>query len=145
MSTTTSVRFGRDVTRGVDAYMAQSGWNRTVLVNTAVAEWLKVQDHPGIRFVPTPTGARVAALVNGPEIWTVAESWNQHSPEHRAVDNLVAATGLSPREVSAALAYYADYREEIDAEIARVYQAQTQARQAWERRQALHGATETLA
>jgi len=86
-----------------------------------------------------PPGRRVAALVNGPEVWTVAESWTQHAPPGRTVENVAAATGLTPQEVESALAYYADYREEIDAEIARIHLAQEQAQLAWERRQALDG------
>jgi len=134
-----SVRLGPAVEGPAETYMAQTGWNKTSLVNTALSEWLRIQAHPGIRFVPTPTGTRMAALVGGPEVWTVAESWNQHAPDERTIDNVVEATGLTRREVECALAYYADYRNEIDAEIDRVHAAQEQARSAWERQQALYG------
>jgi len=133
-----SVRLGSAVEESAESYMAQTGWNKTSLINTALGEWLRIQRHPGIRFVATPAGSRVAALVDGPEIWTVAESWLQHPPTERTTDNVAQATGLTCREVECALAYYADYRPEIDAEINRVHQAQAQARAAWERRQALH-------
>ena len=139
MSMTMSVRLGPPVEQAAESYMKVTGWNKTALVSTALDEWLRIQSHPGIRFVPTPTGARVAALVNGPEVWTVAESWHQHAPADRTEDNLVLATGLTRREIDTALAYYADHTDEIDAQITRVHLAQTQARQAWERRQTLHG------
>jgi hypothetical protein len=109
------------------------------LINTALTEWLRIQDHPGIRFITTANGRRTAALVNGPEVWTVAEAWLQHDPADRLVDNVTAATGLTGNEVEAALAYYADFRDEIDAEIDRLHLAQEQARAAWERRQAING------
>ena len=118
--------------------METSGWARSSLINTALDEWLRLQTHPGIRFVTTPTGSRVAALVGGPEVWTVAESWNQHSPTQRTSQNLVAATGLTPQEVECPLSYYADFPEEIDAQIRAVHKAQEQARLAWERRQAIN-------
>jgi hypothetical protein len=138
MSLSVSVRLGDSVEESATDYMAASGWNKSVLVNTALAEWLRIQAHPGIRFVPTPYGTRIAALVGGPEIWTVAESWMQHEPVDRTVENVVVATGLSQREVECALSYWADYRDEIDADVTRVHHAQQQARKAWERRQSLN-------
>ena len=119
--------------------MSRTGWNRTSLINTALVEWLRIQDHPGIRFVTTASGSRTAALVNGPEVWSVAESWLQHDLAERTLDNVVQATGLTRKEVDVALAYYADYRDEIDTEINRLHLAQQQAREAWERRQAING------
>ena len=136
---TLSVRLGPAVEKAAESYIATTGWSKTALVTTALDEWLRIQAHPGIRFVPSPSGARLAALVNGPEIWTVAESWTQHEPADRTIDNLVAATGLTRAEVDCALSYYADFTQEIDAEVERVHAAQTLAREAWERRQALHG------
>ena len=138
MSVAMSVRLTSDVEASAESYMTQSGWNRTLLVNTALNEWLRIQAHPGIRFISTPTGKRIAALVNGPEIWTIAESWQQHNLSERTIDNLVQATGLEREEVDVALAYYADFKDEIDTEISIVHAAQEQAREAWERRQALH-------
>jgi len=134
-----SIRLGPAAEQSATSYMGRTGWNRTLLVNTALVEWLRIQDHPGIRFVATANGTRVAALANGPEIWTVAESWTQHEPSERTVENVAQATGLTHNEVETALAYYADYRDEIDDEIDRLHLAQEQARLAWERRQALNG------
>jgi len=69
----------------------------------------------------------------------VAESWKQHTPPQRTVENVVAATGLNRREVECALDYYAAFTGEIDTQIKRVHQAQEQKRVAWERRQAING------
>jgi len=145
MSGTTSVRLGTAVEKSAESYLARTGWTKTALITTAVDEWLRIQSHPGIRFVATPDGARVAALVKGPEVWTVAESWNQHLPADRTVANLVAATGLTSGEVECALAYYADFRAEIDAEIEQLHEAQQQAYSAWERQQALYGSARAAA
>ncbi|MCL2781788.1 MAG: hypothetical protein FWD74_09960 [Actinomycetia bacterium] len=139
MGAAVSVRLGAPVEEAAARYLAQTGWNRTSLINTALREWLRAQSHPRIRFVATPTGTRVAALVDGPEVWTVAESWNQHDPSERTVENVVAATGLTRREVDCALAYYAEFRDEIDIQIDRINRAQEQARLAWDRRKALYG------
>ncbi|MDR1808340.1 MAG: LNG1/LNG2 family protein [Propionibacteriaceae bacterium] len=138
MSVPVSVRLGDDVETAASQFLAVSGWTKSSLVNTAVDEWLRLQAHPGIRFVATPYGTRIAALVDGPEVWTVAESWNQHEPADRTVENVVAATGLTRREVECALGYWADFRDEVDADVARVHAAQRQAREAWEKRQLLY-------
>jgi len=80
----------------------------------------------------------MAALVGGPEVWTVVESWQQHLPPERTIDNVAVASGLTRADVECAINYYADYRDEIDAEIDSVHQAQEIARLAWERRQAIY-------
>ncbi|MDR2566678.1 MAG: hypothetical protein LBC97_11630 [Bifidobacteriaceae bacterium] len=137
MSLPVSVRLGDEAGELANAYMAATGWSRSTLVNTALVEWLRLQAHPGIRFVPTPYGGRLAALVGGPEVWTVAESWMAHEPADRSIENVVAATGLARSEVECALKYWADFRHEVDDDIARVHAAQRQAREAWERQQSL--------
>ncbi|MDR1710939.1 MAG: hypothetical protein LBR58_03640 [Propionibacteriaceae bacterium] len=138
MSLAISVRLSDPIEKSAADYMASSGWSKSTLVNTALDEWLRTQAHPGIRFVSTPHGQRIAALAGGPEVWTVAESWLQHEPADRTVANVAAATGLTAREVECALAYWADNKAEIDADVERVHNAQRQAREAWERRQSLY-------
>jgi len=108
-------------------------------MNVALDEWLRVQQHPGIRFTESASGQRIATLVDGPEVWTVAESWLDHEPPERTAVNVAEATGLALRQVEAALDYWADFREDIDADLERVHAAQREARAAWERRQGLHG------
>ncbi|MDR1189992.1 MAG: hypothetical protein LBK95_21490 [Bifidobacteriaceae bacterium] len=137
MSLPLSVRLGDAVEESATEFMAAAGWSKSLPVNTALSEWLRIQAHPGIRFVATPHGTRIAALVGGPEVWTVAESWMAHDPADRSVENVVAATGLTPREVECALNYWADHRREIDSDVERVHHAQEQARRSFERRRAL--------
>jgi len=103
----------------------------------AVREWLRMQAHPGIVFVTTVTGERRAALAVGPQVWTVAESWLQHDKRSRTPDVVADALGLTVTDVETALAYWADYREEIDELIEQHHADQDDALAAWERRQAL--------
>ena len=51
----------------------------------------------------------------------------------RTTEEMTYVTGLTADEVEAALLYYADFQEEIDAQIAKVWQAQKDVRAAWER------------
>ncbi|ACV80790.1 hypothetical protein Namu_4511 [Nakamurella multipartita DSM 44233] len=105
------------------------------MVNTAVSEWLAMQAHPRVRFVTLETGERRAALVDGPQVWTVAEAWLDHPPADRDAARLGEVLGLSPVSTEAALAYWADHRPEIDGIIERHRTAQDEALAAWEQRQ----------
>ena len=70
-------------------------------------------------------------------MWTVAEAWLQHDKAGRTVEAVADALGLPAVDVEAALAYWADYQDEIDDLISRHHASQDEALAAWERRQAL--------
>jgi hypothetical protein len=92
-----------------------------------------------VMFVATVTGERRAALSAGAQVWTVAAAWLQHDREERTVAVVADALGLSAIDVETALAYWADYQDEIDDLISRHHVSQDEALAAWERRQALDG------
>ena len=96
-----------------------------------------MQAHPGIVFVTTVEGERRAALAIGTQVWTVAEAWLQHTAEDRTPAAVADAVGLTPVDVETALAYWAEFRAEIDSEISRHHVAQDDALAAWERRREL--------
>jgi len=134
-----SLRVADPVENELVRFKARTGWSRSRVLNVALDEWLRAQQHPGIRFVELPSGQRIAGLVDGPEVWTVAESWLDHDLVDRTAANVSKATGLTLRQVETALAYWADYRDDINADLDRVHAAQREARAAWERLQDLHG------
>jgi hypothetical protein len=109
-------------------------------VVSAVREWLRMQAHPGVVFVATVTGERRAALSVGPQVWTVAEAWLQHDKEERTAAVVAEALGLTVADVENALAYWADFPDEIDDLISRHRASQDEALAAWERRRALDNA-----
>jgi len=96
-----------------------------------------MQAHPGVVFVVTVTGERRAALTAGPQVWTVAEAWLQQDKAERTAAAVADVLGLSPADVETALAYWADYQDEIDELISRHHASQDEALAAWERRRAL--------
>ena len=96
-----------------------------------------MQAHPGVIFVATVAGERRAALSAGPQVWTVAEAWLQHDKDERTAALVADALGLSDVDVETALAYWADYKDEIDDLVSRHHASQDEALAAWERRQAL--------
>jgi len=120
------------VSESLNAYVSGRSLNRSIVVAQALDEGTRIQTHPGIRFVTLATGDRVAALERGPEVWTVAEAWVMADPATRTTEEMTYVTGLTSAEVEAALLYYADFQEEIDAQIAKVWQAQKDAQAAWE-------------
>jgi selenocysteine lyase/cysteine desulfurase len=124
--------------RELTDYARATGARKSSVVISAVREWLRMQAHPGIIFVTTVTGERRAALAGGPQAWTVAQAWQQHKGGERTPAVVADALGLAPVDVETALAYWADYRDEIDGLIERHHASQDQALAAWQRRRALN-------
>jgi uncharacterized protein (DUF433 family) len=133
----TNVRFPDAVEKLLADYARQAGAKKSTVVVAAVREWLRMQAHPGIVFVPVVSGERRAALAVGPQVWTVAEAWQQHDKGERTAAAVADALGLTAADVEVALAYWADYRDEIDELISRHHASQDEALHAWERRRAL--------
>jgi len=137
MSSPTNVRFPDPVEDSLSRYARHTGSRKATVIVGAVREWLRMQTHPGIVFVTTIDGERRAALAVGPQVWTVAESWRQHEANVRTPAVVADALGLAVVDVETALAYWAEFRDEIDSLISRHHAAQDDALAAWERRRAL--------
>jgi hypothetical protein len=137
MVSPTNVRFPEAVDKGLSEYARQAGAKKSTVVVGAVREWLRMQAHPGIVFVATVSGERRAALAVGPQVWTVAEAWLQHHKGERTAAVVAEALGLTAADVENALAYWADYQDEIDDLISRHRASQDEALAAWERRRTL--------
>jgi hypothetical protein len=133
----TNVRFPEAVDKRLADYARQAGAKKSTVVVSAVREWLRMQAHPGVVFVATVNGERRAALSVGPQIWTVAEAWLQHDKDEREAVAVAEAIGLTVADVENALAYWADYQDEIDELIRRHRASQDEALAAWQRRRIL--------
>jgi hypothetical protein len=133
----TNVRFPEPVDRRLAEYARRTKAKKSTVVVVALREWLRMQDHPGIVFVTTAAGERRAALAGGPQVWTVAEAWQQHDKDERDPEVVADTLGLSRHEVEAALAYWADNRDEIDEQVSRHHAEQDEALAAWDRRRSL--------
>lgn len=133
----TNVRFPDALDRELADYARRTGVPKSTVVVGAVREWLLMQEMPGIVFRTTNIGERRAGLVVGPQVWTVAAAWLDHKGKDRTPAIVADTIGLTVADVEAALAYWAQNREEIDAQIALEHAAQDEALAAWERRRAL--------
>src|SRR3984957_3514301 len=140
MVSPTNVRFPDAVDKRLADYARRTGAKKSTVVVGAVEEWLRMQAHPGIVFVTAEGGERRAALAVGPQVWTVAEAWLQHDKDERTAGVVAEALGLTPVDVENALAYWADFPDEIDDLISRHRASQDEALAAWERRRALDDA-----
>jgi hypothetical protein len=138
MTRTLSIRFDPDVlARLRRRASALTGSNVSALAQLLIDEGLRMADHPGVVFKDGPAGRR-AALAYGPDIGEIVRFLRE--VDERGPAALDAAAGVFAVEaslISAAVSYYGDYRDEIDAEIAGADDASASAEAAWRAQQQL--------
>ena len=138
-----SVRFEPKVLARLAAFVAaHPDMSLSSASNRLVDEALRMYEHPLIVFRDGPAGRR-ARLVGGPDVWEVigaVRSVRTADPGQTgdAVLELVAETsGVSVAMVRAAVAYWGDYPEEVDAFLDRARAEAVQARLRWDREREL--------
>ena len=77
-----------------------------------IEEWVRLQDHPGIRFVDGPAGRR-AALVGGPDVWGIIDTARAYEFDTATI--LEAYPWLSAEQLDIATRYFDSFPDEIDA------------------------------
>ena len=101
------------------------------LAQRLVDEGLRMAEHPGIVFKNGPSGRR-AALAFGPDVWEVVKASSEMDERGEAAVLAVAEIlYLAEEQVRGALRYYADYQDEVDAEIALADEESARAEEAW--------------
>ncbi len=131
--TVISIRFKR---LGVYERLKRSAAQRDESISSAgerlIDEGLRMEAHPGIIFRAGPTGRR-AALATGPDVWEVVPMLQGPSG---SLEERIAATAeqlwLTERQVRAVSRYYAEFTDEIDAEIAHNLEVSDRELAAWE-------------
>jgi hypothetical protein len=84
------------------------------LAQRYVEEGLRHDAHPLIQFLDGPSGRRASLVGRGLDVWEVVATVRDNEGSiTEAAGYLRIPTGL----VEAAVAYYGEYRDEIDAEI----------------------------
>jgi len=133
-----SVRFSRPgVAEQLKAEAAARRESSSSLAEELIDEGLRIRRHPLVGFRDGPTGRR-AGLVGGPDIWeVVAGTVSGDVPPDGRIERAVELYGLRRQQVEAALAYYAEFTDEIDAEIATNAHAAEEAERLWQRRRDL--------
>jgi hypothetical protein len=112
--------------------------------NRLIDEALRMYEHPLVVFRDGPAGRR-ARLAGGPDVWEVVgaiRSVRESEPDCTGDDALrtVAETsGVGMSMLHAALDYWGDYPDEVNAFVDRARAEAEQARTRWEREQELLG------
>jgi hypothetical protein len=84
------------------------------LAQRYLEEGLRHDAHPLIQFLDGPSGRRASLIGRGLDVWEVIATVRDHNGSiDEAAEYLRIPAGL----VKAAVAYYGDFRDEIDAEI----------------------------
>jgi hypothetical protein len=140
-----SVRFEPRVLERLSAFVAA---NRELTLSSAtsrlVDEALRAREHPLITFKDGPAGRR-ARVVGGPDVWEIIGAVRSVRADDPALtgDEVLAlvteTSGVPAPFIRAALAYWGDYPEEVDAFLDRARGEAVQAQEAWERQQELLG------
>jgi hypothetical protein len=132
MTTPVSIRFDAALLARLRRRVAATtGANVSALAHRLVDEGLRMTDHPGIIFKDGPAGRR-AALAYGPDVWEVVKflrEIDERGPA--AIEAAAEVFAVDVNRVTTAVSYYADYREEIDAEVAEADEASIRAELAW--------------
>lgn len=142
-----SVRFEPRVLDRLTAFVAV---HRDMTLSSAtsrlVDEALRAREHPLVTFKDGPAGRR-ARLVGGPDVWEVVgavRSVREAEPALAGEEVLVVVAetfGVPMPFLRAALAYWGDYPEDVDAFLNRASAEAAQAQAGWERQQDLLGFT----
>lgn len=137
MAAPTSIRFDEVLLARLRRRAQANTCTTSALAQRLVDEGLRMTDHPGILFKNGPTGRR-AALAYGPDVWEIVKFLREI--DERGPAALLAAAevfAVDVNHVTAAVTYYGDYRDEIDAEIDTADEASERAEHAWRIQQRL--------
>jgi hypothetical protein len=138
MTTPLSIRFSPSLlARLRQRASATPGASAAGLAQRLIDEGLRMADHPGVIFKDGPSGRR-GALAYGPDIWEVIKflrEIDERGPA--AIDAAAEVFAVDASRIAAAISYYGDYSDEIDAEIAAADEASARAEEAWRVQQRL--------
>jgi hypothetical protein len=130
----TAVRVEPGMLDRLEARGRQTGETRSQLARRLLEEGLRTDAHPGVVFRDGPAGRR-PALATGPDVWEVARVVRDvEASSEELVERVMELTGLREHQVRAAIGYYRDYRDEVDAWIRRVDELAAEAEVAWRHR-----------
>lgn len=128
-----SFRLSKTTLALLDDAAERSGESRNALAERLLGEALRTAQHPLIRFRKGAAGPRRPALV-GTRLY-VHQVVSTARAHNGAIDETAEYLGLEPRLVRAALDYYADFRDEVDADLEAAQRVEEEERARWDRQQ----------
>ncbi len=117
-----SVRLSDDVAARLDRHVRRTGGSTSSVIERLLDEALRVAEHPLVFFQDGTSGRR-PKLQGGPSVasvvsalWDIrAERGPRPGDDQAVVRELIEVCGISERLVRAAISYYAQFTDEIDA------------------------------
>lgn len=117
----------------------RTGVAMSPLAERLIEEGLRMEDHPRVVFRSGPSGRR-AAMLCGPEVAEVIGAIvGGDVPETERRSRAAEMLALALADVDAALAYYADFTDEIDEQINANREQADALEQRWQRSRELLG------
>jgi uncharacterized protein (DUF433 family) len=112
-----SLRIRRETLRAIEQLGSEEGLDFSATANQLLEEAVRMRRCPGIVFTQGPSGRRATVAGTGLDVWEIIATYHRlgHSESrlHKAYDR------LTEPQLRAALAYYAQYPEEVDARLQR--------------------------
>lgn len=129
-----SFRLSRTTSDLLDATAEATGESRNALADRLIGEAVRTERHPLVRYRTGAAGRR-EPLVVGTRL-LVRQVMATVRDSHGDIDVSASYLDVPPRVVRAALSYYADFSEEIDADSTWATHLESYERTRWEREQA---------
>ena len=109
-----TLRLAPGIRQRLTDWARRAGLPERTLAQRYVEEGLRHDAHPMIQFLDGPSGRRASLVGRGLDVWEVIATIRDNDGSIvLAAEYLEAPVGL----VEAAVAYYGEYRDEIDREI----------------------------
>ena len=132
-----SFRLSATTSHLLDLRVGESAESRNAMVDRLLSESLRLEKHPFVRFITGASGRREAHILG--TRWKVRQIIVTLQGEKGQLDSVVKGFDLTEQLVRAAVSYYADFTDEIDADIERDSVDAEQQRVRWEREQSVIG------
>lgn len=108
------------------------GSAQAALAERYIDEGMRMDEHPAIYFRDGGSGRRPAVLGARLDVAQIIETLRQNA---NSIEETADYLDLSPAQVDAAVRYYADYKDEIDAWLDQSRGIAERERDLWRRRQ----------
>jgi uncharacterized protein (DUF433 family) len=132
-----SFRLSATTSQLLDRRVGESGESRNAMVDRLLNESLRLEKHPFVRFITGAAGRREPHILG--TRWKVRQIIVTLKEEKGQLDSVIKGFDLTELQVRAAVSYYADFSDEIDADIERDSVDAEQQRVRWEREQSVIG------
>jgi uncharacterized protein (DUF433 family) len=109
------LRLPEELQEEIEREMRLRGTTFSEVATSLLREAVRMRRVPGIVFMDGPVGRRASIAGTGLDVWEVIATFKSVGEDGERLE--ASYGGLSDRQLSAALAYYGLYPEEIDARI----------------------------